>query len=473
MKRNTLIVFLVCLLPIIFIALFVREKLESIVHLAYAGYDYPESSVYLDNPYRGFYHIYGYVLSDDSVYASIEDVPNIPSPENAPDEERLVQLQINLRNYADRPISAPALEQLDQILDAWSRTGYSVILRILYDWNGRALEAEPDRIEQILEHMEQTAAVYNRYADMIFVIQGLSTGNTGEMHHTNYDSPESLQLLGRRLAQAASPSIYLSVRTPGQWRSITGADNYRELSALPENPFLGRLGLFNDGMLGSISDTGTYTDRPREDELAFQNELCRTVPNGGEVIIANPYNDLDSAIRDLQTMHVSYLNSVHDPAVIDKWKNSVYRGEDVFDGVSGYDYIRDHLGYRYVIRSSEIAANPKERSSSLLLTIENVGFSASYRRFSFLLTMVDSKTGELFSLVPDYDSSCLPGNERTVLEIPIDAHAYPPSVYELYWQTKDEASGEIILYGNETEPTEYGYRLGSLIITAPYRRSEK
>lgn len=473
MKRNILIAILICLIPVLSIAALIRQKLADIVRLSCTAAEFPESTAYLDNPYRGFYHIYGYVLDDETVYASASDVPHVPSPESGLSGERLVQLQINLRGYADGPISDSALGQLDAILDAWSRTGYSVILRMLYDWDGRALEAEPKSIGLIAAHMEQTAAVYNRYAGTIFVIHGLSTGNTGEMHHTNYDSPESLKLLCTKLADAAAPSIYLSVRTPGQWRAVTGADTLSELSASPENPFLGRLGLFNDGMLGSVSDTGTYTDRTREEELAFQNELCRTIPNGGEAIIDNPYSDLENAVRDLRTMHVSYLNSVHDPVVIAKWKESTYRGRDVYDGVSGFDYIRDHLGYRYVLRSLKLVKSSAGQGSSLALTVENVGFSASYRRFTFLLTMVNQETREYFTLLPDFDSSLLPGSETAVLEIPIDGRAYPAGTYDLYWQTVDESSGEAIRCGNDMELTGRGYRIGSLTIDRPYQRSEK
>lgn len=104
-------------------------------------------------------------------------------------------------------------------------------------------------------------------------------------------------------------------------------------------------------MLGTANDTGTYGDTPasadayrsawvREDELDFQNRLCNFVPNGGEVILDNPFNDFDHALSDLSRMHVSYLNSEHDLVVLDKWKNSVYHDEvSVFDGISGYDYI--------------------------------------------------------------------------------------------------------------------------------------
>lgn len=47
------------------------------------------------------------------------------------------------------------------------------------------------------------------------------------------------------------------------------------------------------------------------------------VPNGGEVVLDNKYNDIDNAAKDLASMHVSYLNNAHDLAVINKWKNKL------------------------------------------------------------------------------------------------------------------------------------------------------
>ena len=72
--------------------------------------------------------------------------------------------------------------------------------------------------------------------------------------------------LAARLADVSDASTFLSVRTPAQWRKITG-------EAAPdgwtENPLAKRLGLFNDGMLGSVSDYGTYSDNTRQDAGDF------------------------------------------------------------------------------------------------------------------------------------------------------------------------------------------------------------
>lgn len=432
----------------------------------YTPVEYPESARYLDNPYMGFYHIYGYTLKDQIVYETPEKVPNVPKPEDRP-EERLVQVQINLRAFRDRPLTDTALSQLDTILSAWYDTEYSLLLRFLYDWDGRGLASEPEDISIILQHMEQVAPIYNQYASHILSLQGLFTGNYGEMNNTNYGSSESMRQLADKLAETADPSIYLAVRTPNHWRSITGADSYEELTSMPNSPYLNRLGLYNDGMFGNESDTGTYTDRSREEEIAFQNELCRTVPNGGEVIIENPYNDLDNAIADMRQMHVSYLNSAYDPAVLEKWKTTPYYGAGPYEGAVGYDYIRDHMGYRYVLRSTEILPDYALMQSVLRIAIENTGFAESYRRFSFRLTLLNEETGDAIYIFPEEDSTCLTSGETTILEIPLEIETYPVGDYNLYWQTLDETFDEAIYYGNSLKLTEYGYLLGTLSVEKP------
>lgn len=429
----------------------------------YTPAEYPESARYLDNPYMGFYHIYGYTLKDEVVYGSPEEVPNVPKPEDRP-EERLVQVQINLRAFRDRPLTDTALSQLDTILSAWCNTEYSLLLRFLYDWDGRGLASEPEDISMILQHMEQAASVYNRYAPHILSLQGLFTGNYGEMNNTNYGSSESMRQLADKLAETADPSIYLAVRTPNHWRSITGADSYQDLTSMPDSPYLNRLGLYNDGMFGNESDTGTYTDRSREEEILFQNELCRTVPNGGEAIIENPYNDLDNAIADMKQMHVSYLNSAYDPAVLDKWKTTPYHGADPYEGSVGYDYIRDHMGYRFVLRSTEILPDYALMQPILRIAIENTGFADSYRGFSFRLTLLNAESGDAVYIFPEEDSTCLVSGETTVLEVPLEISACAAGDYELYWQTLDETFDEAIRYGNSLHLTDHGYLLGTLSV---------
>ena len=192
-------------------------------------------------------------------------------------------------------------------------------------------KAEPSDFYRIKNHIQQVSATVNAHADCIYILQGLFIGNNGEMNNTNYGDIDQMRQLAETLAKNISPSIYLAVRTPAQLRGILYSRTPMAGQS-DEGSLASRLGLFNDGMLGSVYDLGTYDDTPltsasefneqgtRSEELLFQNKLCQYVPNGGEVTIDNKYNNLDNAISDLSTMCVSYLNSDHDLAVLNKWK---------------------------------------------------------------------------------------------------------------------------------------------------------
>ena len=72
--------------------------------------------------------------------------------------------------------------------------------------------------------------------------------------------------------------------------------------------------------------------------------------------------------------HTTYLNFDYDEDVINSWKDEIYNGDDnLYKGKSGYLYINNHLGYRFVLRNSII--NQLNNSLNIDLNIENVGFA--------------------------------------------------------------------------------------------------
>ena len=94
--------------------------------ISYQPGDYTLSSQQLDNPYQGWYHIYGYVLSDTELI-NVDDMQKAI----AKDRNQLVLVQINLLEYPDSEISALGLSQLETILLAWRDAGKQIILRFL------------------------------------------------------------------------------------------------------------------------------------------------------------------------------------------------------------------------------------------------------------------------------------------------------------------------------------------------------
>ncbi len=475
LKKLTLIIFIAAIIcTICTLSYRIYSKYLLYFPVSYTSDKYTQTTNKLDNPYCGFYRIYAYALSEnkDTYNASslAETIDNAPY--------RLALIEINLNQYRDTVLSDTALSQLDYLLSSWSHSGKQLILRFLYDWNGNAVLTEPTDIEIIIKHMEQTASIYNKYADNIFIIQGLYTGDYGEMHHSYHQSDEDIARLATKLYNISDKTIFLAVRTPKQLRTI---------SKLTDGLTSDRLSLFNDGMLASANDAGTYEEDMRENELAFQNELCVNVPNGGEVIIDNPFNELDKAIDYMNTIHVSYLNSDYDTAVLDKWKQSVYHGDNIFDGLSGYDYIDAHLGYRYNFNKSSLSFNyNKDTMANITINIKNTGFSKNYYPFKYTLSIVNSADNNVIlkydisdktsyndksnNLTNNTDSNvhnnANDDNNKKSLTFNIDIRSLTPDDYDIYLLTTDIRTGEIIKYATDTDVTENGCHIGSLKINA-------
>lgn len=448
-----------------------------------------ESAAFLDTPYQGFYCLYGYMLYPDNNAAMQQQLQNIQK-DIVRDTNSLVLIEINLKNFRDGALTETALQQLDTILSLWADADHQIILRFLYDWDGRATETEPENLETVKLHMTQTAEIVNKHVGYIYMMQGIFLGQHAEMHGSRFVIEDVMDELFLHLANVTDPSIYLSVRTPAHWRIL--ADSVDPLPA--SDAFSGsptsRLGLFNDGMLGSDLDLGTYGDTSREgttdpavkgnraEELAFQNELCRYVPNGGEAVLDNPFNDLDAAITDLGKMHVSYLSEMHDSAVLNKWRSSVYTGNDIFHGCNGFDYIKKHLGFRYVLRYASLNSdNVLNWKGDLIIAIENVGFSNSYVNFPVTLIMENTETLEqtAYSLsatsspdaTPITDARLWNSGELNTISVPLDIRGLGEGSYRFYLTVTDPLNGNPILFANEPNSniSEGCYFLGELTVS--------
>ena len=142
-----------------------------------------ESNTLVQNPFCGFYKINGYMLSDSSTKKELisqvrKNCKDNPYP--------LVLAEINLQNYANSDLNSSAKQQLDTILTQYALAKKQVILRFLYDWDGKALQSEPSDFYRIKNHIIQISPVINQHTDCVYIIQGVFIGNVGEMNNTNY-----------------------------------------------------------------------------------------------------------------------------------------------------------------------------------------------------------------------------------------------------------------------------------------------
>lgn len=437
-------------------------------------YTFTESSRQLNNPYRGFYHMHGFRILDEKT----EFRDNVAARFCKDEDTALTMIQVNLQAFREGAISRQGLENLEALFAALSKVDKHLIVRFLYDWEGKNEEYEPDTLEVILEHIGQSEQVLRKYSDEIYILQGLFIGNWGEMHGTKFLGQENFQALANKLFQVTDEKTYLAVRMPAQWR-VTTQLGEPEKVVRGDGSLASRLSLFNDGMLGSWSDYGTYGERTkeeygpftywnREQELEFQDTLCKIVPIGGEVVVDNEYNDFENAVKDMATMHVSYINRDYDGAVMKKWENTIVEEDGCFNGMDGLSYIERHLGYRFVLRDVSMDYDFKQDTLQVAANMQNVGFAPLYREADIRMIFYNEEADTYYSVPVNQDIRDLTGgNDRDDL-LTLSAELKLTGETEGSWlcflDIRDKISGQRILLGNEQDATELGYCVGGFTL---------
>lgn len=435
-------------------------------------YEFKESNRQLKNPDRGFYHMHGFAIEDEETDYSDEFMWRFSKDQDT----ALAMIEINLQNYRSGSISDAGMANIESLLDTMASIDKHYIIRPLYDWDGENESVEPESLDIILGHMEQIGPVLSEYKDIIFTLQGLFIGNWGEMNGTRYLEIDQLRSLANTLSDATSDDMFLSVRMPMQWRMITDIADPDCVTAY-DGSLAARLGLFNDGMLGSFSDYGTYGEHTREkdgyltywnreEELEFQDVLCGMVPIGGEVMVENPYNDLENAISDMRRMHVTYINRDFDMNVLDKWAETMVSESGCFDGMDGLTYMERHLGYRLFIHDTSMSYDFVEDELTIEVNMRNVGFAPMYREADARIILRDEAGGRSLVYELTQDIRELKGgnyaDETKGFSITIPLKGEDKCHFDVYFEITDKTTGERIMFANEQDPEEYGYSIGGI-----------
>lgn len=444
--------------------IFIRVETES--------FPFTESARELRNPDRGFYHLYTFWINEE-----LTDYEQLIKTMYQNDTDTALMLvKICLHNYREGRIGGTGIKNIEKLFDALESLDKHMILRFVYDDEGKGEEHEPESLDIILQHMKQLEPVLNKHSGQIFIQQGLFTGNWGEMNGTRYGRAEDMERLAEQLAATTDASVYMAVRTPAQWRSIIRS-SVPAKEILSGNQLAARLSLFNDGLLGNRSDYGTYkiedSDEAdplgrwnREEELDFQRELCRYVPNGGEVISDNFYNNFENAVRGLAERHITYLNKDYDQEVLRKWEKETVSETGCFCGMDGYTYIERHLGYRLLIADTYLKYSEERRSVSVEVSLKNVGFAPLYKSPQINLILYNEDKEEILSKEMSCDIKSLTGGEEAdkrqtaYAEIPVSELS--KSDYTAYFSIEDPDTGKHIMLANEQDEEAYGYRIGSV-----------
>ncbi|MCH5268536.1 MAG: DUF4832 domain-containing protein [Lachnospiraceae bacterium] len=407
----------VALLGLLVMSGFSAQVAASVVAFQEQNLDYSDSLETLTNPERGFYEAY-------CIHLKPEGTSPIDPKNN------LVHLRVDLSAFSDNalldeknqvygesmPLTADALQVLGQILENIKGRGHSAIIRTCYDplYNGKS-NYEPDQ-DTIIGHLRQLGALYTQYKDVISYVELGTYGPWGEMHTSKCCTTENVSAALNALLAVTPEDIKIGVRTPNYvaaWLGIKNnntefdveSDVFKQAVAAKGSSAY-RVGMFNDGYLGSGTDLGTYGSISRANGVAWLGMFADYTLYGGEVVAdatgsgsyIGPYNSIEYISDEGFKTHTSYLNIAWNNNVIASWKDLVYsKAGDEYDGQTGFKYVDDHLGYRLVLRNSKLADAAPGGNLSLALQIENVGFAkvVNSKKASIILK---NETGQIYEI---------------------------------------------------------------------------
>ena len=413
-----------------------------------------ESTNYLDNPSRGWYQIFTFECNvpfdEKEVIWSLES------------KESLVLLLIDIGAYGKTEIDVAGTDNIRLILSWFIKHKKSVILRVVYDREGKGTEHEPGSFLLVKRHLEQVTDTIREFGKQIFLFQGLLIGSWGEMHNSRYIAKDKLVILEKVLD--AGFACFHGVRSPKFFRWFRNRDEWAGLQ------FGEKLCIFDDGILGSETNLGTFGGEDcdsqgweeawcPEAEYEFLDKLGNFVPVGGEVVFGQDdsvQNSLKTHVDLLKRMHVTYLNCIHDKRLLDMWKVWKWESCDVWNGYSGFDYIGNHMGYRFVVRDIIVRFDKKKLESSFEIVIENVGFASIYEDVELRILLVGNEAKS--EVIEGVNLKKLAGGNNYVVRY---STCTSEGVY--YLQAVRKCDGRIIKFANISE--EDKVKLGVLTIS--------
>ncbi|MGN1359897.1 MAG: DUF4832 domain-containing protein, partial [Kiritimatiellia bacterium] len=209
---------------------------------------------------------------------------------------------------------------------------------------------------------------------------------------------------------------------------------------------LKRLGMYNDGYLGTFWDYGTWSgDFTRERGVQLLSIAGNDKPYGGELAYVTPdwlkrnYKLFEpkewNLVQEWYRTHLSFLRNLGEPGHTiatllskqlvfdpDTYKFDGMPRLDEYRGTTLSKFVYDHMGYRFVVRDAVLSNTLRTKGNSLRLTVENTGFGRLLlpHRAELLFTSADQTK----ALPVDLDLS-LDGAQTRTAELRFDAPVEP------------------------------------------------
>ncbi|MCI8590215.1 MAG: DUF4832 domain-containing protein [Clostridiales bacterium] len=430
----------------------------------------------------------GYIWTDGANSPNLETHPNKVGGEN-------------------KPLNDQTLDFIDETFAAAKANGVVCIPRFAYDEEG-IIGRDPDDIKWMVKHIEQISKVLNRYKGTVISVECGMVGAFGEMWGSKHAEQEPMNIIIGAWLDNLDESIMLQVRAPSYLiRYIDPEDYYFGMSK--QLPFsVGskgyRIGFYNDGYLGTSNDYGTfggddprpYKNMGRTVAVEFMKEQNKHIPYGGEFAYVDDDAFLKAnnspiysygLVKEFYDTHLNYLHNLASdyPRIPAYLKEIEFTRKYDFEGmpdVSDYygetvsKFLVDHIGYRYVVRSSQTTKNADAGGFVKFKgTVENVGFgNCLFDTVSELVVIGpdgEIHTGDAYVDVKTWESAKT-SDYAITMSVPADAK---PGEYKVYLRTgltsyeeaKTPATGTIRFANKDIYNEEVGGNyLGTITVSS-------
>lgn len=459
---------------------------------------YKETLEDTHNPYRGFYQAYEITYKRDKTNCKSQK-STLESLDDHASDYHLVHLLIDLSDFSEQDRKGKNAvkhtdnayidssnddveEALGKLLTKLRQNNQSAVIRFAYDYkySGKTSDGvdkdgnpyyrsvwEPTDDSFISQHQEKVGAVISNYTDVIAAVECGIIGPWGEMHTSDRtDAASEKKIIGKWL-EVLPEDMTVNVRKPKDFCAWSGEDlSNIDKYVAKKGTDAYRIGMYNDGYLGSARDLGTYKNRNKEitwlttqtDHTLFGGELVQwDDEDGGE-----PLNNIAFFEKEGFKTHTSYLNKDWHDGVMNGFRSTTYNGGDsLYKGkTTEFDFLRNRMGYRFVVRgvrmTTELSA---DENFELETTIENVGFGNLFKNEQtsviikgnglekeFKLWKLDSGKGEKASnyaaqkwLSGTSLSDRISNTMSAELDLPDDM---PAGNYKVYIKIANRKSGE-------------------------------
>ncbi len=439
-------------------------------------FSFTESVNEIVNPDCGFYKAFsGYLLrNSDSPIIAEEQIALYAK------DFGLYHLRIGLEDFSakaggvDSDIGSVAISSLTTTFNYLRKYKISAIIRFSYNVSGAEnsngyLENEPS-LSLIKRHISTLGTVISEYSDVILSVDSGMFGPWGEQHSTqisNDSNANNYYELIETWLNSLNEKISVTARRPKflmHWINVKFGLNLtaKQLGSfdVSKYPECARVGVYNDGYLGSSSDWGTFSSR--SNETKFIGNLSKNVLYGGEVIedsktgAIGSYNSVDYLEQEAFITHTSYLNiDWNYDKVISNWQQSIYDGaDDLYKnaGVTDFVFVKNRLGYRLVITELYLDKKGNDQTGygiELSLTVQNKGFANMVRKP--VVKLILAKGSSLTEMECDIDLTQVESASSKTFNLSIDM---PKGVnfdeYDLYLQVQTPYGRQIrFANGNE------------------------